>query len=276
MTREEAITVFKTFKDNPLFSDVHKAAFNIAINALEQKPCEDTISRADAVKVASGYCHPQNIAEELAKLPPVQPVSKWIPVTEKLPKADETVLVNLVPFPNCIKQIAISSMFNNKTWKIKATVDAWMPLPEPYEPQESEEYERQKQKCESCLIEKLTKEKWASAKDCKKCKHFTDTDEVHGYTPCGRCNADLNNFEPKQTDGTDINDGSIKVGDEVKYCMIKNCAVVTRISITNCADILAYDGDVWSNVELNELHKTGRQFPQIAEVLEQLRGDKNE
>ncbi len=39
MTREEAITVFKAFMDNPLFSDVHKAAFNIAIKALEQKPC---------------------------------------------------------------------------------------------------------------------------------------------------------------------------------------------------------------------------------------------
>ena len=37
------------------------------------KPCEDAISRADAVKVASGYCHPNNIAEELAKLPPVTP-----------------------------------------------------------------------------------------------------------------------------------------------------------------------------------------------------------
>lgn len=40
------------------------------------KPCEDAISRADAVKVASGYCHPSNIAEELAKLPPVYPKPK--------------------------------------------------------------------------------------------------------------------------------------------------------------------------------------------------------
>lgn len=37
------------------------------------KPCEDAISRADAVKVASGYCHSQNIAKELAKLPPATP-----------------------------------------------------------------------------------------------------------------------------------------------------------------------------------------------------------
>ena len=35
MTREEAITVFKAFMDNPLFSDVHKAAFNIAIHDIK-------------------------------------------------------------------------------------------------------------------------------------------------------------------------------------------------------------------------------------------------
>jgi hypothetical protein len=40
----------------------------------KQIECEDAISRADAVKVASGYCHPSNIAKELAKLPPVTPI----------------------------------------------------------------------------------------------------------------------------------------------------------------------------------------------------------
>lgn len=29
----------------------------------------DLISRQDAIRIASGYCHPANIAEELAKLP---------------------------------------------------------------------------------------------------------------------------------------------------------------------------------------------------------------
>ena len=37
MTREEAVTVFKAFMDNPLFSDVHKAAFNIAIHDIKQR-----------------------------------------------------------------------------------------------------------------------------------------------------------------------------------------------------------------------------------------------
>lgn len=34
---------------------------------------DDLISRQDAIRIASGYCHPANIAEELAKLPSAQP-----------------------------------------------------------------------------------------------------------------------------------------------------------------------------------------------------------
>ena len=46
--------------------------------------CDDAISRADAVRVASGYCHPQNIANELAKLPSVNPQPKtgrWVQIS---------------------------------------------------------------------------------------------------------------------------------------------------------------------------------------------------
>jgi hypothetical protein len=53
----------------------------LILELLEQQPCEDAISRADAVRVASGYCHPANIAKELAKLPPVTPIrpkGHWI------------------------------------------------------------------------------------------------------------------------------------------------------------------------------------------------------
>ena len=46
---------------------------NEYLSKLQVEPCEDAISRADAIRVASGYCHPSNIAKELAKLPPVQP-----------------------------------------------------------------------------------------------------------------------------------------------------------------------------------------------------------
>ena len=33
----------------------------------------DLISRQEAIRIASGYCHPANVAKELAKLPSVQP-----------------------------------------------------------------------------------------------------------------------------------------------------------------------------------------------------------
>ena len=36
MIREEAIAILKGFMDNPLFSDIHKAAFNIAIHDIEE------------------------------------------------------------------------------------------------------------------------------------------------------------------------------------------------------------------------------------------------
>ena len=37
MTREEAITVLEGLSDNPLFSNQHKAAFNIAIHDIKQR-----------------------------------------------------------------------------------------------------------------------------------------------------------------------------------------------------------------------------------------------
>ncbi len=120
--------------------------------------------------------------------------------------------------------------------------------------QKIKEYEQQKQKCESCFIEKLTKEKWASAKDCKECKRFTDA--------------------------TDMNDGNIKVGDEVRIKgsdpVKDDCdyGICTR-SLPNINTIYVMRRDGSSGEEnKDEWYRTGRQFPQIAEVLEQLRGDK--
>jgi hypothetical protein len=131
--------------------------------------------------------------------------------------------------------------------------------------------EQQKQKCESCFTEKLAKEKWASAKDCKECKHFTDTDEVHGYTPCGSCNADLHNFESKQTDATDSDDECIKVGDEVYLFDIDRPKVVTNVNNTFAVICDFCDSGQSGTADVKDLHKTGRHFSQIAEVLEQLK-----
>lgn len=45
----------------------------------------DCISRQAAIRIASGYCHPANIAAELSKLPPAQPEPKtgrWIEIAQ--------------------------------------------------------------------------------------------------------------------------------------------------------------------------------------------------
>lgn len=38
---------------------------------LEQELCGDAISRKEAIRIAIGFCHPANVAKELAKLPSV-------------------------------------------------------------------------------------------------------------------------------------------------------------------------------------------------------------
>lgn len=54
--------------------------YDAAIKALEQQPCEDAISRSEAIRIASGYCHWTNIPAELAKLPSVstEKTGRWI------------------------------------------------------------------------------------------------------------------------------------------------------------------------------------------------------
>ena len=80
MNREEAIeelkTRYLTMSQCLDKEELHKAnkAIDMAIKALEQEPCEDVISRTEAIRVASGYCHWSNIPDELAKLPSVNPI----------------------------------------------------------------------------------------------------------------------------------------------------------------------------------------------------------
>lgn len=40
--------------------------------------CDDCISRSEAIRIASGYCHFANIPEELAKLPAVKPKERTV------------------------------------------------------------------------------------------------------------------------------------------------------------------------------------------------------
>lgn len=80
MTREEAIKKLELQKNEYLDKYIDFAgiaeAYDMAIKALEQEPCEDAISRAEAIRIASGYCHWSNVPEELERLPSVQPKTR--------------------------------------------------------------------------------------------------------------------------------------------------------------------------------------------------------
>lgn len=148
------------------------------IQALSQEPCDDAISRDMALEkmadyVASGYADSAEDFEEysriICQLPSVtQKSGKWIPVSERLPENTYPVNITWVnhdpePYYAIIKDkpfTATGCYCDGKWywysvtcqdyldeyghWDIDAMDDAieviaWMPLPEPYEPQESED-----------------------------------------------------------------------------------------------------------------------------------------
>jgi hypothetical protein len=70
---------------------------------------------------------------------------RWIPVTERLPEENKTVIAStkdgVYPETRYSKEYGWEWAFEAGTdyWVDLEDVTAWMPLPEPYEPQESEE-----------------------------------------------------------------------------------------------------------------------------------------
>ena len=79
MTIEEAKEVFinrgyVNVKGGTIFDgDKWRQSVEVITEWLKEQPCEDAISRSEAIRVASGYCHWANIPDELAKLPSVNP-----------------------------------------------------------------------------------------------------------------------------------------------------------------------------------------------------------
>jgi hypothetical protein len=87
----------------------------------------------------------RQLAEWLKELKQLREQTSWIPVSERLPE-DRTYVLTTIKVPN--RQAHARSGWyeggffhndNGDTWKkTDMEVRAWMPLPEPYEPQESE------------------------------------------------------------------------------------------------------------------------------------------
>ncbi len=151
--KKEAIEIIKiqkeSYKNNPsiVVADELYEAMDMAIKALEQQPCEDCISREEAIKQCGFGMTDLLIADCLRRLPSVTPQQpRWIPVSERLPKENEHI-------GNVWKYYLIQDEYgdmhvahlSNVGWipmdSLKAIGDeviAWQPLPQPYKA-ESEE-----------------------------------------------------------------------------------------------------------------------------------------
>ena len=163
MTREEAIEVINRENDPndkkvwEVFPE-YREALDMAIQALLQVPCDDAISR-DAVinmldemikdrQVYFGHhgdieysCGFSTFKFYVEQLPSVtQKSGKWIPVSERLPKDGTWNLftdgknVSVERY----KYDALDHFYPSGRWFDLEDVVAWMPLPKPYKPQESE------------------------------------------------------------------------------------------------------------------------------------------
>ena len=115
----------------------------------------ELISRADAIRVASGHCHPANIVKELEKLPSAQPELPWIPCKKQLPVEEGDYFVTADPryVPPGYRSTDVITWRDGK-WvmadyfvldsegrkkpdfkvvELDAPIIAWMPLPKEYQ-----------------------------------------------------------------------------------------------------------------------------------------------
>lgn len=179
MTREEAIRELKAMYEHilPHMSIMGTEAYDMAIKALEQQPCEkcevgnpclyceydftekktkesceDCISREEAINAAidavdewDGGCNTNRatmISHAIKDLPSVTPQARWIPCSERLPKRDVDVLTY---HRNESFDYQYVSWIDESTGKwagfignLSDEVIAWMPLPKPYSESEGE------------------------------------------------------------------------------------------------------------------------------------------
>ena len=139
-------------------------ALELAIKALEQQPSEDCISRTEAIKALQKV--PCSLAGvrirfilSIKDLPSVTPSynsikteleqTRWIPVSERLPKADEYIgdVAKYYLVQNEYGDMLVARYTHGEYWEqiyqLKPIADkivAWMPLPQPYKA-ESEDKE---------------------------------------------------------------------------------------------------------------------------------------
>lgn len=169
MTKEAMIKVLR-YKAEHIKTKIRPEFFREVADMLEQEPCEDAISRQTVIDMAglSEWFDSSDSYNEfviaLSKLPPVTSTQRWIPVSEGLPKITGFYLIQYSR-EICGDEITVAyysveekESDPNYEWEFKPhcgeykEVIAWMPLPKPYEPQESEDAAvAHKNLCDSCV-----------------------------------------------------------------------------------------------------------------------------
>jgi len=115
------------------------------LKALEQKSCEDCISR-QAILDELERCHitsgvknqgtwnecVDSIMRTIGSMPSVQSqkVSSWIPVSERLPNFNDIVLASADTDYEELR--VILTVYSAEEFWFNGKIKAWMPLPEPY------------------------------------------------------------------------------------------------------------------------------------------------
>lgn len=124
MTNEEAI---KNIKEHCYFANLMpqvKEALDMAIKVLEQEPCNDCISREQAIKQCFGMSS-LLIANSLRKLPSVQPKPKTMQAQEN---QEEFIFETIRPYCEDVLQMKINKeelkqILLNGIQKLKSGID---------------------------------------------------------------------------------------------------------------------------------------------------------
>ena len=143
MNEKEAI---KIINNMPNCFPWEVEALYMAIKALEQQPCEDCISRDDAIELIAGADETnrnepvfsgKQVIKMLKGLPSVTPKTRWIPVSERLPEEETDVLICNENGDIEITSGSYSTELENyfiwytSGWRFGEVI-AWQPLPERY------------------------------------------------------------------------------------------------------------------------------------------------
>ena len=113
-----------------------RSAFKTAIKIIEQEPCEDCVSREEALEglnSINGTSELDKAFEVIENLPSVTTTQRWIPVSERLPEESLNSVIGWDAYrERCVFVQYIDGHFQITGSDESFDILAWMPLPKPY------------------------------------------------------------------------------------------------------------------------------------------------